>query len=214
MKDLYIVGAGGMGREVLLLVQRINDVIPMWNIIGFIDDNSDLWGSRQDECLVLGGYDYLKELKDELWTVVAVGCAKVRRSIIEQLEKMEHVHFATLIDPSVIMSKRIHVGKGSIICLGTTMTVDITVGNHVIINPNSTVGHDVVIGDCVMIYPGVNISGNVNVGEEVELGTGSQIIQGRKIGKKSIIGAGAVVIRDIPEACTAVGIPAKPIKFI
>ena len=39
MKDLYIIGAGGFGREVAWLVERINDVAPIWNLKGFIDDN-------------------------------------------------------------------------------------------------------------------------------------------------------------------------------
>jgi len=40
-----------------------------------------------------------------------------------------------------------------------------------------------------------------------------QLIQGITVGNYSIVGAGAVVIKDIPEKCTAVGSPAKPIKF-
>lgn len=105
------------------------------------------------------------------------------------------------------------IGEGSIICAGTILTVDISIGNHVIINLDCTLGHDDIIHDFVTIYPSVNISGNIVVGECVELGTGMQIIQGKNIGKESIIGAGAVVVRYIPDRCTAVGSPAKPIKF-
>lgn len=73
--------------------------------------------------------------------------------------------------------------------------------------------NDDIIHDYVTIYPNVNVSGNVEVGECSELGTGMQIIQGKNIGKESIIGAGAVVIRDIPDKCTAVGSPARVIKI-
>lgn len=45
------------------------------------------------------------------------------------------------------------------------------------------------------------------------MGTGSIIIQGLTIGENSIIGAGAVVTTDVPKNCTAVGVPAKPIKY-
>lgn len=65
----------------------------------------------------------------------------------------------------------------------------------------------------VTLYPSVNVSGNTFLEESVEMGTGSQIIQGLRIGEGTIIGAGAVVVRDLPGRCTAVGIPAKPIKF-
>ncbi|MWK60345.1 transferase, partial [Pseudomonas otitidis] len=94
----------------------------------------------------------------------------------------------------------------------TIITVDIKIGNHVIINLDCTLGHDDIIHDYVTIYPSVNVSGNVEVGECSELGTGMQIIQGKIIGNETIVGAGAVVIRDIPDKCTAVGNPAKVIK--
>lgn len=69
------------------------------------------------------------------------------------------------------------------------------------------------VDDFVTLYPGAIVAGNVHIGNNCELGTGCNIIQGLDIGKRTIIGAGAVVVRNIPENCTAVGVPAKPIKF-
>lgn len=213
LKDLYIIGAGGFGREVAWLVERINEIEPTWNLRGFIDDNTAIHGSLQDDYSVIGGCDYLMNITQEVWVVCAVGSAKIRKKIIEKLKNYSNVKFATLIDPSVMRSERVDIGEGSIICAGTIITVDISIGSHVIINLDCTIGHDDIIHDFVTIYPSVNVSGNVVVGECAELGTGMQIIQGKSIGRESIIGAGAVVIRDIPEKCTAVGSPAKPIKF-
>lgn len=213
MKKLFIVGSGGFGREVLWLAKRINEVQKTWDIQGFIDDNETLHGSMQDNYPIIGGCDYLEKLNEDAYVVIAIGCARVKRTVAERLSQYGNIHFATLIDPLVILSDRIKIGEGSIICAGTIMTVDIAIGKHVIINLDCTVGHDDVIGDYVTVYPSVNISGNVTVGNESELGTGSQIIQGKTIGQQSIIGAGSVVIRDIPDKCTAVGSPAKPIKF-
>lgn len=213
LKDLYIIGAGGFGREVAWLVERINEIEATWNLKGFIDDNTAIHGTLQDDYSVVGGCDYLMNITQEVWVVCAVGSAKIRQKIVEKLKSFANVKFATLIDPSVIQSDHLDIGEGSIICAGTIITVDISIGNHVIINLDCTIGHDDIIHDFVTIYPSVNISGNVVVGECAELGTGMQIIQGKSIGRESIIGAGAVVIRDIPEKCTAVGSPAKPIKF-
>ena len=75
-----------------------------------------------------------------------------------------------------------------------------------------TVGHDAVLESFVTVYPGVNISGCTVIEKGVELGTGSKIIQGKRIGTNTILGSGAVVVRDLPPGCTAVGVPAKPIK--
>lgn len=209
MKDLYIIGAGGFGREIVWLVERINQREATWNIKGFVDDNTSLQGYAKDGYPIVGGTDYLLNQQKEIWIACAVGSAKVRKSIIEKLQVNPNIRFATVIDPSVILSDRIKIGEGTIICAGTILTVDITIGNHVIINLDCTLGHDDVIEDFVTIYPSVNVSGNALVETCAELGTGMQIIKGKKIGKESILGARAVVVKDIPEKCTAVGSSAK-----
>lgn len=209
LKDLYIVGAGGFGREVAWLVERINQVEPEWNLKGFIDDDESVQGAFKDDYPVVGGCDYLQHLPNQVWVVCAVGSAKTRKKIIEKLSQISNVSFATLIDPSVLQSNRVEVGEGSIICAGTILTVDICVGKHVIINLDCTVGHDVMVHDFVTVYPSVNISGNVSVGECTELGTGAQIIQGIKICAEATIGAGAVVVRDIDQAGTYIGVPTR-----
>lgn len=221
MKNIYIFGAGGFGREVAWLVERINEECikksnePEWNLCGFIDDNKNIIGEKCGKLEVLGDSDYLRGICEggqENYIVCAIGNAKVRKLVVDKLSEIDGLHFATLIDPSVIMSDNIEIGKGTIICAGSILTVNIKIGCHVIINLSCTLGHDDVIEDCVTIYPSVNVSGNVHVGECVELGTGMQIIQGKKIGKDSILGAGAVVISDIEAGVTAVGCPAKIVE--
>ena len=210
MKDLYIIGAGGFGREVAWIVERINFIKPSWNLKGFIDDNETLWGSKEGEYHVFGGCEYLSALED-VYAVCAVGSSNVRKKIIEKL-KDTSVKFATLVDPSVLYSNSVKIGEGAIVCAGTIITVDVNIGDHVIVNLDCTIGHDAVIEDFVTIYPSVNVSGNVLIGECSELGTGTQIIQGKKVISNTIIGAGAIVVKDCIESGTYVGSPAKKIK--
>ena len=157
MRKLYIIGAGGFGREVAWLVRRINNVTPAWDLKGFIDDDASLWGRAEDGYKVLGGCDYLRAKGQSVWAVCAIGNARTRKKIVESFN--EGVNFATLIDPSVIMGDSVTVGDGTIICAGTIITVDVSIGNHVIINLDSTIGHDDVIDDYVTLYPSVNVSG-------------------------------------------------------
>lgn len=210
VKDLYIIGAGGLGREVAWIVERINKVNSTWNLMGFIDDNDSLWGKYQDDYKVLGGCEYLKSLRN-VYAICAIGAARIRKHVIGKLLGSD-VKYATLIDPSALISKRVEIGEGVIICAGTIVTVDIKIGNHVLINLDCTIGHDDVIQDYVTIYPSVNVSGNVLIGECSELGTGTQIIQGKKVASNSIIGAGTVVVKDCIESGTYVGSPARRIK--
>lgn len=211
MKDILIVGAGGFGREVAWLIEEINEEISEWNILGFIDENEAMYGEELNGYKVLGGLDKIGEFKN-VYIAIAIGNSKVRKDIVRKISTFDCKQ-ATLIHPNVIMDKKSNsIGKGCIICASNIITVNVNIGNYVIINLDSTVGHDVVLKDFATIYPSVNVSGCCTIGQCVELGTGSQIIQGKTIGDYSIIGAGSVVVKDIEEKRTAVGVPAKIIK--
>ena len=213
MKDLIIFGASGFGREVAWAVERLNKAEPTWNLLGFMDDNDEIQNS------LINGYKVLGKSSDvrhypEAYFVCAVGASRVRERIVNKLKSINpDIKFGTVIDPTVEMPNLVTVGEGTIICAHTIITVNIEIGSHVIINLDCTVGHDAILKDFVTLYPSVNVSGITNIGHAVELGTGMQIIQGKTVGDYSIVGAGAVVVKDIPEKCTAVGSPAKPIKF-
>lgn len=209
MKDLYIIGAGGFGKEVAWLVERINETEKTWNIKGFIDDTKSR-GDSHAGYSVVGDERFLKEIAEhrEVYAVCAVGAAQARKQIVERL-KDSKVRFATVIDPSVVIANRVKVGEGAIICANSVLAVDSSIGNHVVINISSVIGHDDIIEDFVTVHPSVNVSGNVTVGNTSELGTGTRIIPGKTIAPNTIVGAGAVVIKNITESGTYVGVPAK-----
>lgn len=212
-RKLYIVGAGGFGREVLWLAERMNKQNEIWDIQGFIDDDQNTHGQELNGKKVLGGCTYLENLTEDVYVICAIGSAKTKKCVVDKLSKINGIHFATLVDPSVMMSDYVQIGEGSIICAGTILTTNITIGRHVIINLDCTLGHDDVIGDYVTLYPSVNISGNVMIDSMSEIGTGSQIIQGKKIAKNVVVGAGAVVVRNIKDAGTYIGVPARKIHI-
>lgn len=213
MKDLIIIGASGFGREVAWLVERINAKEPTWNMLGFLDDNEEIQGQQINGYFVLGKSEDVGNYPDAYF-VCAVGASRIREKIINRVKEINpNIKFGTVIDPTVEMSNIVDIGEGTIICAHTIITVNICIGNHVIINLDCTIGHDAILQDFVTLYPSVNVSGMTNIGYCSELGTGMQIIQGKAVGNYSIVGAGAVVVKDIPEKCTAVGSPAKPIKF-
>lgn len=212
MKDVAIIGAGGFGREVAWLIERINEKNKQWNILGFVDDSDATQGTTINGYPVLGKNDYLKDYKG--YVICAIGSSVTRKRVIELILNINsNIKFATVIDPSVVMSKLVEIGKGCIICANTILTTNVKIGDFCTINLACTIGHDAVLEDYVTLYPTVNVSGNTHYGELVELGTGTQIIQGKTIGARTIVGAGSVVVKDLPENCTAVGVPAKPIKF-
>lgn len=210
MKDIVIIGAGGFGREVAMLIEEINKQEPTWNIVGFVDDSSDIAENIVNGIKVVGNIEWLK--KQQLYVINAIGNGNIREQINRRLNGSKN-KFATLIHPNVLQSSTVQIGQGTIICAGNILTTNITIGDHVIINLSSTIGHDDKIDDYVTILPGSNISGFVHLNRCVTIGTGTQVIQNLEIGENTIVGAGATVVKNLPANCTAVGSPAKPIKF-
>lgn len=204
MKELYIIGAGGCGRDTAWLVERINNILPTWELKGFIDDNDSIVNTQVDGYKVLGNLSYLNTLTNAL-VVCSIANVKERKKIVN---KIRGVKFATLVDPSVVMPNRVNIGEGSIVFANTVISLDINIGKHVIVGLGCTIGHDALVQDYVSIYPGAHLSGNVEVNQLVEIGTGANIIQGIKIGSGSVIGMGAAIIKDVPGYCTVAGNPA------
>ena len=210
MKNIVIIGAGGVGREVSLIIQQINELEQTWNLLGFIDDNTDNWGKVINGYSVIGGIDSLEFLSNDTYIVIDIANYEVKKKIVNKVNNK--FKFATIVHPKVWIHDYMTVGQGTIIYEGAILTANIEIGNHVIISPKCGVGHDSIIKDYVSLLWNVNVSGNDLIEEGVMMGSGSTVIQGKKIGKGSIIGAGAVVVNDIESFSTAVGVPAKVIK--
>lgn len=208
---IAVFGAGGFGREVRWLIDDINARDRTWDFVGFFDD--DAHPRKVDANYYLGTMDDLNRWPASLAVVFAVGNPPTKRRLIGQV-KSPLVYFPVLIHPTCCVGiPSDSLGEGSIICAGTMITVDVRIGRHVILNLGCTVGHDTVIGDYSAFMPTVNISGEVAIGEAVYVGTGASIVNGVEIGQDTVVGAGAVVVRSLPAYCTAVGAPARPIKF-
>ena len=164
--------------------------------------------------MMTGTVQARKSTEESVSVVMAIGTPGIKRRILEKIIN-PNVKYPTIIHPSVMIGdeKYVSIGQGCIICGGTIITTDIIINDFVILNLSCTVGHDTVIGRYSAFMPSVNISGEVQIGEGVYVGTGAKIINQLSIGSDTIIGAGAVVAKDIPSSCTAVGVPAKVIKY-
>lgn len=87
-------------------------------------------------------------------------------------------------------------------------------GGLVIPHPNGIVIHpDAVIGPNCLIFQQVTLAGGPGgapiISGHVDIGAGAKLIGGIRVGQHVKIGANAVVLTDLPDYCTAVGVPAK-----
>ena len=213
MKKIAIVGAGGFGREVKMLIDQMNQNYKQYEFIGFYDDNIES-GSIINGFKVLGSINELVKIDYNLEVVISIADPMIKKKTYKTLNNNSFLSFPSLIHPNVLIgTDEVNIGYGCIICASNIITVNVSIGNFVILNLGCTVGHDTKIGDYSSFMPSVNISGEVIIEDSVYVGTGVKIINLLTIGKSTIVGAGAVVSKSLPEKCTAVGIPAKPIKY-
>ena len=81
---------------------------------------------------------------------------------------------------------------------------------HVILHSDVVMGENCSVGPGVVIGTrGLGNQGVPAIGNDVYIGVGAKVLGGIKIGNRARIGANAVVVNDVPEGATAVGIPAK-----
>lgn len=82
------------------------------------------------------------------------------------------------------------------------------------------IGETAEIGDNVTLYQGVTLGGtgkdhgkrHPTIGNNVMIGAGAKVLGPFKVGDNSRIAAGAVVLAEVPENSTAVGVPARVVK--
>ena len=212
MRKIAIIGAGGFGREVKVLIDDINRTNLTFEIIGFFDDGVEK-GTLVNGLPVLGKLSDINNINFNLCLAMGIGVPIIKEKIIRSI-KNAYINFPILIHPSAIISNdEVKIGKGTVICAGNILTCNIDLKEFITLNLSCTVGHDTVIKDFSSFMPTVNISGEVIIEKGVYVGTGAKIINQLSIGENTVVGAGAVVSKTLPANCTAVGIPAKPIKF-
>ncbi len=199
MKELTIIGAGGLGNELKAMINNMDGC----KFMGFYDD-------EVIDKEVIGNIVELNNFQGPLDVVIAIGSPVIKAMIFSKLSN-NHISFPTVIHHKAYLGDRdtIAIGPGSIITPGCALTNDIKIGNHVLVNLNCTVGHDVSIGDFSSMMPGANLSGNVKIGKKVLVGTGAQILQGLTIGDEAVIGAGSVVTKNVLANAVVKGVPAK-----
>jgi sugar O-acyltransferase (sialic acid O-acetyltransferase NeuD family) len=212
-EKLVVAGTGGLGREVMFLINEVNKETTIYDILGFIDGDDSNTGKMVDGFQVLGTDDWLLQCDEETNVVIAIGSGKIRSLVYEKLSVNKKLKFPSVLANNTVLPANITFGQGCIVLPSCVFSPNVAVGSFSVINPACTIAHDVIIADFATLSPGVNIAGNVNIKEYTNIGIGACVIQGIGIGCNTIIGAGAVVVSNIPDDCTAVGVPAKPIKF-
>jgi sugar O-acyltransferase (sialic acid O-acetyltransferase NeuD family) len=214
MKDIAIYGFGGFGREVACLIRKINEMTPMWNLIGFFDDGKEL-GEINKYGKVLGGINELNNYNAELSVIIAIAnpfhIKKIAGEIINP-----NISFPNIIAPNVNFfdEETFTIGQGNIIFWGCRISCDVGIGDFNLMNGACSLGHDVNLGNFNVLGPSTRLSGNCMVGNENFFGVESVVLQGIRIGDKTKLGIGSVIIRNTANGNFYFGNPAKKIDGV
>lgn len=204
MEKLLIVGAGGLGKEVVDLVLAVD----RYEIAGFLDDNPDKKGTLVNQIPVLGDLGQLDKYQGIRNLVIAVANPETKKRIAG-LGKKAGFQFPNLIHPSVVFGSSVSLGQGNIICAGSIVSTEARLQSFITINPQCGIGHESSLYCYSTLYWGVHLGGKTIIGECCELGTHSCVLQGQTFTDNVILGAGAVAVKSIDEPGTYVGIPAR-----
>lgn len=201
-KKLIIIGASGHGKVVADIAEKLH----RYKEIAFLDDNDSL-----DECMgyqIVGKSDRVQEYLNFADFFVAIGNAKIRKKIMQQLQDIK-ASIPTLIHPAAVIGSRVTIGEGTVVMAGAVINSDTQIGSGCIINTCASVDHDCRIGDYVHVAVGAHVCGTVNVEECTWIGAGAIVKNNVDICSDCMIGAGATVTTTIDKRGVYIGTPAK-----
>ena len=206
--DVLIIGAGGHGKVVLDILRAAGIHRP----VGFLDADPGLTGTIVNGLPVLGQVNQIGKLRQKArGIIVGIGDNRARASYAA-LAREAGFELINSIHPHSSVSSTARIGDCVVISAGAVIGADAELADCVIINTSAVVEHECRIGRASHICPAAALAGRVTVGEMAFVGLGSRVIQCLTIGNQSVVGAGAVVIGDVPDFATAVGVPARVIK--
>jgi acetyltransferase EpsM len=213
---VIVIGSGGHAAEVCSYVEQLAKASGAARLLGCVDDHVAL--GIAGELTLLGNIRHLAELMrlhGDLRGITATGDNVLRRLMVARAEAIAGgpVSWWTLVHPHASVGTHVEIGVGTCLAPGSIVTTRSRIGRHCVLNVKASVSHDATIGDYVNLNPGVVISGNVRIGDGCYIGAGATVIDKVTIGQGTVVGAGAVVVEDLPANTTAVGVPARVIKY-
>lgn len=208
-KNLIIVGAGALGREILNWSEQAIVAGAPWKIKGFLDSRAAMLDGFDGMPPILGSPEEYRPLETDVF-LCAIGEPAPKRAYATLLEEKGAV-FATLVHPTALVGRNVRMGPGTVICPFTQLSCDIEVGRHVFVGTHSSVAHDTSIGSYTQICGNCQLNGHVRVGCDVFIASSATLLPKCKVEDGAYVGAGSVVLRRVRAYNKVFGNPAVSI---
>lgn len=209
MKNLIIVGAGGMGRTIFDIARESRGYGVEFRIKGFIDDDLSALEGFEEYPPLLGSISAYEPEENDIFTFSIGG--ESRFKCISQLRERGAV-FINLIHDSARIGSNVKMGEGNIIAAFTSLGADCEIGSYNMIQSYTVIGHDARIGDFNRIDTHVTCVGGIKVKNRATIHTSVVINHKVTVGDDAKVGACSFVIRNVKEGSTVFGVPAKKIN--
>lgn len=206
MKQLIIIGAGGMGRTVYDSALGSVGFGEDFEIKGFIDDDLNALEGFDNYPPIIGTIkDYIPQDYDVF--VSSIGGA-VRKPCMEEIIRRGG-EFYQLIHKTARINTNAKIGNGNFIGAYTVIGNDATVGDYNMIQSYTVIGHDAKIGNWNRIDTHVTCVGGIIVEDETNIHTSAVINHNVRVGTGAHVGALSFVIMKVKPGTTVCGNPAK-----
>lgn len=207
-KRLFLVGAGGLGREMEFWINLIPEAKRNYHISGYLDDNPEALANFPSDYELVGNIRDFRFQKSDM-VLLCIANSLIKEEIFNNLKNK--VEIFTFISPLAHVSKFSTIGQGSIITPNCLISTNVKIGDCVLINIGSQIGHDSSIGNFSSLMPNVDIGGNCKIGNHVFFGTNSALIPEKRVNDNIKIGAGSLIMSNLTKQGTYFGNPAKKI---
>ncbi|MCR5601011.1 MAG: acetyltransferase [Ruminococcus sp.] len=205
MKDLIIVGAGGMARKVFTFLRRLNESEKKWNIIGCIDDNQNALDGVKFDLGIIGTISDWQPTEDQVF-VMGISDPKLKHKISDMM-LAKGAKFETIVSPEVIMGDYVEIGEGSVILTPYNVESGAKIGRFVTLL-GSTIALDGVIGDYSTTAGFANLT-NAKIGKEVYVGSHAVLVENITVGDGAFVSVGSIVLKDVKPNEQVFGYPAR-----
>lgn len=176
MKNIVIIGAGDLGKELVWLIEDINKRNPTYLILGYLDDDISKNTYSFNGYRVLGDTSKLEELNKStpFSAVLAIGDGKTRRKIVEMHPGFDS--WETIIHPTAVIASSTKIGKGCIVFPHVTASVDSYFGKFCLIHIHAVVCNDCWIGNYASVMANATISEYAQIESESTICVGETIL--------------------------------------
>lgn len=210
-KNLYIIGAGGFGRECVGNFRLWNGFSDRYDIKGFLDDKATALDGYAGYPAIVGPVVSFTPEPDDVF-VCALGNVAPRRRCIELLMQ-KGGRFETIVAPTAVVHQTARLGEGCLVLDNTIVSADVQVGDHVLCHANVLLGHDTKVGDHTVVESYAFTGGFAEVGAGCVLHTRATVLPYKRIGAGAVVGAGSTVISNVAPGKTVFGVPAVDIEL-